>query len=514
MLVAPSPVARSPPRLPSADHRLTIPERPSLASRRHISASLSPLHGSRPHRSSPLAGPSIAFAHDGTPKATSAPPTPSGGSRHLSPLAEFSTTAAQVDDPGDGDGVDSKKRRRRSLGAVLSKISFPSSGSSTSSSSSSSSGAEPSSPQRESPVRSRQRSRSASSRTAPPVPAVPPVPAWAHNTLPPRSMSPHKLSPSSSRAHTHSPGSSGSPKSSRPSSPTPSARSTTSRRSVIHTPIVTDPRTGSPVATRTTPSTSRNPEENWLTQSAAPRFSRLGLKAEGVVLPVSVREARRRSTASTLSIASTSRAKSFDALSPHSSSRPGSTARPSTVGHAPSSRMSIASTSTFTPSSVSHSSSSTPSHGSQSHSHSSPRHRSRTSSFASASSGRASIDCDTPSLTMSPGPSASDVSLAAPEVDEMGVLTRGVQLQLNDVPVGVIGSPRRGARERRSRPTRRSGIRARAGRTSTGSDCASAPAPAPCGRRRRQHGVVDRVRRVYWLVGERTQCVHRAVDPR
>ncbi len=42
---------------------------------------------------------------------------------------------------------------------------------------------------------------------------------------------------------------------------------------------------------------------------------------------------------------------------------------------------------------------------------------------------------------MSPGPSASDVSLAPPEVDELGVLTRGVQLQLNDVPVGVIGVP-------------------------------------------------------------------------
>ncbi|RDX45555.1 hypothetical protein OH76DRAFT_1407939 [Lentinus brumalis] len=418
MLAAPSPVAPSPPRLPPADHRITIPERPSLASRRRSTNSLSPLHGSRPHRSSPLAGPSIAFSHDGTLKATSAPPTPSGG-RHLSPLAEFSTTAAQVEEPGDE--ADSKKRRRRSIGAVLSKISFPSSGSS-----SSSSGPEPTSPQRESPVRPRQRSRSASSRTAPPVPAVPPLPAWAHNTLPSPSMSPHKLPSSSSRTHPHSPGSSGSSKSSSspPSSPTPSARSTTSRRtSVINTPG------GSPgsVSARTTPSTSRNPEENWLTQSAAPRFSRLGLKAEGVVLPVSAREARRRSTVSTLSVASTSRVKSVETLSAHS--------RASTVGHAPSSRMSVASTSTFTPSSLSHSHSQT-----HSTAHSS-RHRSRTSSFASASSGRASVDCDTPSLTMSPGPSASDVSLAAPEVDELGVLTRRVQLQLNDVPVGVIGVP-------------------------------------------------------------------------
>ena len=193
MLVAPSPVARSAPRLPPADHRLSIPERPSLANRRHSATSMSPLRGSRPHRSSPLAGPSIAFSHDGTPKATSAPPTPAGG-RHLSPLAEFSTTAAQVEDPVDDD-ADSKKRRRRSLGAVLSKLTFPSSSPSSSS--------EPASPDRDSPVRPRQRSRSASSRTAAPVPAVPPVPAWAHNTLPARSMSPHLLSPLQSNDDKH-----------------------------------------------------------------------------------------------------------------------------------------------------------------------------------------------------------------------------------------------------------------------------------------------------------------------
>jgi hypothetical protein len=53
------------------------------------------------------------------------------------------------------------------------------------------------------------------------------------------------------------------------------------------------------------PSTSRNPEENWLTSASAPRFSRLGLKGDGVVMPVSVKEARRRSTASVSSRMST-----------------------------------------------------------------------------------------------------------------------------------------------------------------------------------------------------------------
>ncbi|RPD52360.1 hypothetical protein L227DRAFT_568648 [Lentinus tigrinus ALCF2SS1-6] len=182
---------------------------------------------------------------------------------------------------------------------------------------------------------------------------------------------------------------------------------------------------GSPVPAHMIPSTSCYPGGDWQTQSSAPRFSCLGLNAEGVILPVSTREACHRSTASTLSHAlpakpsdalsphsrpgsSSSRsstrciyvhvhsflrlplallplnaegvilpvstrearhrstastlshalpAKPSDALSPHS--RPGSSSsRSSTVRHASSNRMSIASTSTFTPSSVSHSHSS------------------------------------------------------------------------------------------------------------------------------------------------------------
>lgn len=43
------------------------------------------------------------------------------------------------------------------------------------------------------------------------------------------------------------------------------------------------------------PSTSRDPELNWMSATGPPRFSRQGLKEAGVVMPVSAREARRRS---------------------------------------------------------------------------------------------------------------------------------------------------------------------------------------------------------------------------
>ncbi|CDO76117.1 hypothetical protein BN946_scf184876.g10 [Trametes cinnabarina] len=127
MLVSPSFANHSHPRLPSADHRLKIPTRPSIASRRHSTTvgSLPPSHLSRPIRSSPLAGPSIAASKDGVLiSPVSAPPTPGGGTRHLSPLAEFSTTASDAQSVIEGD-VSTKKQRRRTLGAVFSKLSFP-----------------------------------------------------------------------------------------------------------------------------------------------------------------------------------------------------------------------------------------------------------------------------------------------------------------------------------------------------------------------------------------------------
>ncbi|KAH9848029.1 hypothetical protein C2E23DRAFT_871453 [Lenzites betulinus] len=440
MLAAPSSATRLPPRLPSVDHKLTIPARPPIASRRHSATvgSMSPSHLSRPLRSSPLAGPSIAATSD-NPRAAvaSAPPTPGGGRRHLSPLAESSNTilaeALPVVD------TDVKKQRRRSLGAVLSKLSFPAATPT------------PSIPESESPVTPvRRRTKSTTSQEAPPVP---PVPTWMNKTMPSRTrspISPHASSSTTSPSRARvSPSDGSSPKSSRPTSPTPSARSATS--SVKPTP---DPRRAS---LRPPPSTSRSPEDNWLTQSAAPRFSRLGLKAEGVILPVSAREARRRSTASLASI-NGSKTRSSDTLPPP-------LPPPLPIPVRASSRASTASNGSLPRPSTAPAS---------------QQHFSRTSSRASLASAASASGsamesgsmyyCDTPSLTMSPGPSASDVSLSssrAPtvaEADEMGVLSfpqpqafpmphslgyphgmsasgSVVEIQLNDVPVGVLSVP-------------------------------------------------------------------------
>ena len=49
------------------------------------------------------------------------------------------------------------------------------------------------------------------------------------------------------------------------------------------------------------PNTSTDPEANWMSAAAAPRFSRLGLKGAGVVLPMSAKEVRRKSTLSVVS---------------------------------------------------------------------------------------------------------------------------------------------------------------------------------------------------------------------
>ncbi|KAI0326371.1 hypothetical protein GY45DRAFT_114766 [Cubamyces sp. BRFM 1775] len=438
MLVAPSTVTRSPPRLPSADHRLTIPARPSASTRRHstTAGSLSPSHLSRPLRSSPLAGPSIAASNDGTLiSPASAPPTPGGGLRHLSPLAEFSTTLSP-DSSSDVEVSTTKKQRRRTLGAVFSKLNFPST----------TMGESPVEDENAaSPVATRRRTKSSASQDAPPVP---PVPSWAHQTMPARTRSPHNALASSSSSPSSPLRMHASPhhhehrdtharaKSSRPTSPTPSAHSTTSSLQSGNA-SASSPRRSS---LRPPPCTSSNPESNWLTQAAPPRFSRLGLKAEGVVLPVSAREAKRRSTASLATIGA-NRKHSFDALPP-----PPVPARTSSRA----STVSIASL-TASPPRTPYSAPSTHGYGARPSTApaSQTRFRSRASSrasLASAASGL-SVECDTPSLTMSPGPSASDVSSVAfsadTEVDEMGVLSHPgtVEFQLNDVPVGVLAIP-------------------------------------------------------------------------
>ncbi|OSD00602.1 hypothetical protein PYCCODRAFT_1437190 [Trametes coccinea BRFM310] len=419
MLVAPSSVTHSNPRLPSADHRLKIPSRPSIATRRHSTTvgSLSPSHLSRPLRSSPLAGPAIAASNDGTlVSPVSAPPTPGGGTRHLSPLAEFSTTASETQSVIEGE-VTTKKQRRRTLGAVFSKLNFPAA---------QEEGAAQA-PQPVSPATPpRRRTKSTTSQDAPPVP---PVPSWAQSSTPtrthPKRHSQIQPSPSSTRAHGSPPDSRS--KTSRSTSPTPSAHSGTGS--------VKSATSVRPMSLRPPANVSTSPENNWLTQAAPPRFSRLGLKAEGVVLPVSAREIRRRSTASVTS----SRARSFDALPP-----PPMPARtPSRASTASMASMgSIGSLSRSAPPTLSGARPSTAPANQQRF------FRSRASSrasLASAASGLSSADyCDTPSLTMSPGPSASDVSVAY-SADEMGVLCTPpggrVEFQINDVPVGVLALP-------------------------------------------------------------------------
>ena len=94
------------------------------------------------------------------------------------------------------------------------------------------------------------------------------------STSPAPSPTPSKRSSLSlrfSRRASYSPSASASSSSSSPPSPIPDLPSR--RRSIV-------------VAA---PSTSRNPAENWLSATAAPKFSRLGLAADGVVLPVSAK---------------------------------------------------------------------------------------------------------------------------------------------------------------------------------------------------------------------------------
>ncbi|ETW77033.1 hypothetical protein HETIRDRAFT_460507 [Heterobasidion irregulare TC 32-1] len=76
-------------------------------------------------------------------------------------------------------------------------------------------------------------------------------------------------------------------------SPSTSASSSSSSSSSSPPPPVPDlpsrRRRCSIAAAAAAPSTSRDPAENWLSATAAPKFSRLGLAADGVVLPVSAK---------------------------------------------------------------------------------------------------------------------------------------------------------------------------------------------------------------------------------
>ncbi|PSS29805.1 hypothetical protein PHLCEN_2v2701 [Hermanssonia centrifuga] len=147
---------------------------------------------------------------------------------------------------------------------------------------------------------------------APPVPAIP---VWAKPSFMSTPSSSH-VSSSSVIDISHTPDAPSSRSLARRPSTAPStssavsaastSRLSTRRRSVR--PDVTIASSSLPhlPGSNISPSTSRDPEMNWLSTAAAPKFSRLGLKAEGVVMPVSAKSARRRSTMSVLSAVSES----------------------------------------------------------------------------------------------------------------------------------------------------------------------------------------------------------------
>ncbi|OBZ66498.1 hypothetical protein A0H81_13658 [Grifola frondosa] len=378
------------------------PPRPPLASRRHTTTISAPslVHLSRPLRSSPLAGPSIAAAHDGTfsdgDKVASEDKDKSrrrslrfsltskvaltlNTSAHdlssaKSPASESISSVSSV--VSNSEPSPSKKMKRRSFGLPI--LTFPL----------------VSSPSADTVDRNKTKTTSTASEHPPPVP---PVPVWAQqgsHSAPSSPTSPSYLSPTYAvRSQPPSPVSGPS----RNSSPTPSSRSASSS---LHS-------SGKPFH-RPPPSISRSPELNWLSQASAPRFSRLGLHGEGVVMPISAREARRRSTVDVRN-----KGKARDTSIPFPAPRTPSRTSVS----------SLASTRSLSTS-----------HGSSVLAPAPFRLISPTSSqtsFASATS----AGCETPSLTLS-----RTTSRGSLDVDEMGMLTSGsVELQVNGVPVGVIG---------------------------------------------------------------------------
>lgn len=181
------------------------------------------------------------------------------------------------------------------------------------------------------------------------------------------------------------------------------------------------PHPGSPAGS-TTPSTSRSPELNWLSAAAAPRFSRLGLKGEGVVLPLTAKEVRRRST---IRMSSTDGADARSLASMHSATSLRSLAA---------SVEAIAEDDVRPPR---------------------PAFRREASASSSSVASTASAESDgqtTPSLSRASSESGASVeevhSPREPEQDEFGVLSpaalgkesgsAGVELRVNDVTVEII----------------------------------------------------------------------------
>ncbi|KAH8102259.1 hypothetical protein BXZ70DRAFT_906221 [Cristinia sonorae] len=300
-----------------------IPDgRPEIVRRRtgHLEAASAPRRDPRPLRSSPLAGPSLALdalsssggsdesgnseSSEGKPRyrpsrISSTPDVPSmltifeaADTSHtlVSSRSETSVSTLLPSPPPKAalasssvQDEDSKKSSRRSWGPIklisLPAITPPRPSSMsfklTSQTPSSRSGSQ-----------SKTQSTSTVAKAEHVAPPVPQIPVWAlpsHTTSSP-STRPKRHPNLSPNGKTHMRRPSTAPSPSIPNM-SPELEKLNRRRSVFHGP----------------PSTSRDPELNWMSQAAPPQFSRRALKAENVIMPVSAKEALRRSTASTIS---------------------------------------------------------------------------------------------------------------------------------------------------------------------------------------------------------------------
>jgi len=286
------------PDIPSPPPSLSPVSRYDMSRRHTTYLAPSPRRDLRPLRSSPLAGPSIAIDGDGTltkkgeyDNDSNADLRPRYRPNRISSSPEVSSIFSRMmDDESLAGTSNSSSSGNHSVSHSSSETAE-----STSTDATSVTATEeaikpskrlswgliklPSLPSMSSHSRSKSLSKG-SSHSQPPQPSpppVPPIPVWAlpsHTRGP--SPVPSNLSQNRQRVVSHS---------RRPST----SPGTPSRLSYVGVP---DPLSQS----RNAPSTSRNPELNWMSQAAPPKFSRLSLRAEGVVLPVSVKEMRRRST--------------------------------------------------------------------------------------------------------------------------------------------------------------------------------------------------------------------------
>lgn len=264
-----------------ADTGHSSPAPPPLNTRRHTTQFLPTRREARPLRSSPLAGPSLALTQDGnlavseTEKKLAASreafagdvTAESSATEVTSPTSECSSSGHALSAPEPHtrtepapDGSMTSRIRRLSLGFKRKSFQVPPAQSDST------------------PQPRRASSSSSHSHSQEDAPPVPQLPQWARGAVKRSVTEPSTPTDKQTHRQSHHPRPSTSP-----TMPTSDPVKVARRTSLLPSQL---------------PNTSRDPQENWMTSASAPRFSRLSLKADGVVMPVSVKEARRRSTAS------------------------------------------------------------------------------------------------------------------------------------------------------------------------------------------------------------------------